>query len=92
MVWERGWRAVWTEKGRRRVQYSERPFPVFVLTSSLISVMQKNWSEERKMKAPASKRSVQNRTEQDENVDFISYVVYLVQVANLRLWYMWNIF
>lgn len=52
---ERGWRASWTEKGLRSVQYSEKLFPVFVLTSSLISVMQRNWSEARKMKALTSK-------------------------------------
>lgn len=55
MVWRREWRAVWTEKGWRRVQYSEKPFPVFVLMSSFISVMQKNWSKERKNKSRGQK-------------------------------------
>lgn len=73
MVWERGWRAIRTEKGWRRVQYGEKPFPVFVLTSSLISVMPKNWSEERKMKALTSERSIRNKkiTER-KHMDFIS--------------------
>lgn len=43
--------------GWRRVQYSEKLFPVFVLTSSLISLMQRKSSEERKMKALTSKQS-----------------------------------
>lgn len=63
MVWERGWRGV---------QYSEKPFPVFVLTSSLISVMQRNWSEERKMKALASQRSIRNKKIKIKHMDFIS--------------------
>ena len=58
---EIGWRASWTEKELRSVQYSEKLFPVFVLTSSLISVMQRNWSEARKMKALTSKQSTQNK-------------------------------
>lgn len=61
MVWERGLKAIWTEKGWRRVQYGEKPFPVFVLMSSMISVMQRSRSEERKMKALASKRSIERK-------------------------------
>lgn len=50
--------------GWRRVQYSEKPFPVFVLTSSLISVMQKNWSEEREdKKAQVRNQSILGETE-----------------------------
>lgn len=73
MVWEGGWewRAWWTKKGwRSTVQYSERLFPVFVRTSSLISVMQRNRNEERKMKALASKRSVENKDKKKKTYGF----------------------
>lgn len=48
---------------RERVEkYStgERLFPVFALTSTLISVMQRHWNDERKMKALTSQQSVHN--------------------------------
>lgn len=39
----------WLDTERvERVQYSETLFPVFVLMSSLISVMQRKWTEETK--------------------------------------------
>lgn len=63
--------------GWRRVQYSEKPFPVFVLTSSLISVMQKNWSEEREdKKAQVRNQSILGKTESQrpkkgKHMDFI---------------------
>lgn len=72
MVRERGWRVIWTERGWRRVQYSEKSFPVFVLMSSLISVMQNNWSEEGKMKAQATKPEQDNNKKKRKHVDFIS--------------------
>lgn len=54
--------------GWRRVQYSEKPFPVFVLTSSLISVMQKNWSEEREdKKAQVRNQSILGETESQQH-------------------------
>lgn len=71
MVWRREWRAVWTEKGWRRVQYSEKPFPVFVLVSSLISVMQTNWSEERKIKSSGQK-AIYFGHKKKNHMDFIS--------------------
>lgn len=54
--------------GWRRVQYSEKLFPVFVLTSSLISLMQRKSSEERKMKALTSKQSPPPKKNEKENM------------------------
>ena len=63
------------------VQYSEKPFPVFVPTSSLISVMLRNWGEARKMKAPTSKRSAHNKKKKKKkHMEFISEVVYPMQI------------
>lgn len=63
--------------GWRRVQYSEKPFPVFVLMSSLISVMQKNWSEEREdKKAQVRNQSILGNTESQQQKKGKTYGFY----------------
>lgn len=59
------------------MQYSEKPFPVFVLTSSLISVKQKNWSGERQIKAGVREQSILDRKEKKnkENIWILSLSV-----------------
>lgn len=76
--------------GWRTLQYSQRPFPVFVLTSSLISVMQRKWSEGRKMKALTSKTIllVQNWTHKNRwnlSMNYLVLSTYLDHIWSMNV-------